>query len=61
VPGLPTPEADVTDTCPNCLERGIRPRAERTDTHQLRSAYRCPHCAHAWITNRMRDTYEEAV
>lgn len=45
---------DVTDTCPNCLTRGIKPRAERHDDHQLRSAYRCPHCAHAWITNRLR-------
>lgn len=46
----------MTDTCPNCCQRGIQPRAERTDTTQLRSAYRCPHCQHAWITNRLRDT-----
>jgi predicted RNA-binding Zn-ribbon protein involved in translation (DUF1610 family) len=47
----------VTDTCPNCCTRGIRPRAERVDATQLRSAYRCPHCGHAWITNRMRAAY----
>lgn len=46
----------MTDTCPDCLERGIQPRAERTDATQLRSAYRCPHCGHAWITNRLLDT-----
>lgn len=44
----------MTDTCPNCLTRGIQPRAERTSHNQLRSAYRCPKCGHAWITNRLR-------
>ena len=58
----PTPvrEMPMTDTCPDCLERGIRPRAERTDDTQLRSAYRCPHCQHAWITNRLLDTTAHA-
>ncbi|WP_159056571.1 hypothetical protein [Streptomyces yokosukanensis] len=50
----------MTDTCPNCLERGIQPRAERRDDTQIRSAYRCPHCHHAWITNRQRTAHPAA-
>lgn len=47
----------MTDTCPSCLERDVQPRAERDDGHQTRSAYRCPHCGHAWITSRLNDAY----
>lgn len=51
----------MTDTCPNCLTRGTHPRTERHDNHQHRSAYRCPHCGHAWITNRLRDAHQPAA
>lgn len=51
----------MTDTCPNCCHRGVPPRTERDDGAQLRSAYRCPNCGHAWITNRLRDAYRSAA
>lgn len=51
----------MTDTCPNCLTRGIKPRKERTDRQQTRSAYRCPHCGHAWITSRQPSAYGPAA
>ncbi|MFJ2000297.1 zinc ribbon domain-containing protein [Streptomyces chartreusis] len=50
----------MTDTCPNCCQRAVKPRTQRTDSKQIRSAYRCPHCGHAWITNRLRTTYPAA-
>jgi DNA-directed RNA polymerase subunit RPC12/RpoP len=51
----------MTDSCPNCCRRNVHPRAEHADDTQLRSAYRCPQCGHAWITNRMRDAYGPAA
>ena len=51
----------MTDTCPNCLRRDVQPRAERTDNAQIRSAYRCPSCGHAWITSRLRTAYGPAA
>jgi transposase-like protein len=50
----------MTDTCPRCCRRNVRPRAERTDGTQIRSAYRCPGCGHAWITSRLRSAYPAA-
>jgi predicted RNA-binding Zn-ribbon protein involved in translation (DUF1610 family) len=51
----------MTDTCPNCCRRDVPPRAERSDDRQLRHAYRCPDCGHAWITNRLRTAYRTAA
>ncbi|MEU2924160.1 hypothetical protein ABZ636_03735 [Streptomyces sp. NPDC007251] len=50
----------MTDTCPRCCRRHVPPRAERTDDSQIRSAYRCPDCGHAWITSRQRAAYPAA-
>jgi hypothetical protein len=49
----------MTDTCPNCVTRGIPPAASRRRGDQIAHGYRCPDCGHQWATARDLPSYSE--
>lgn len=49
----------MTDTCPNCLTRGITPVAERQRGAAIAHGYRCPSCRHQWATARLLAAYPD--
>lgn len=51
----------MTDTCPNCLERGIAPVASRHRGQHIAHGYRCPNCRHQWAVGRLATAYPQPV
>jgi hypothetical protein len=49
----------MTDSCPNCCERGVDPCAERRRGDSIVHGYRCPKCGHQWATSRLLSAYSE--
>ena len=43
----------MTDSCPNCCERGVTPAAERRNDTVIVHGYQCPSCGHCWATSRL--------
>lgn len=46
----------MTDTCPNCLTRGIPPAQERRRGQHIAHGYIC-RCGHRWATARLIAAY----
>lgn len=49
----------MTDSCPNCCERGIDPCASRRRGDSIVHGYQCPKCGHRWATSRLLSAYSE--
>lgn len=49
----------MTDSCPNCVHRGVEPLDERRDGDQITHDYHCPACGHGWFTSRYLPAYSE--
>jgi len=49
----------VTDSCPNCCERGVNPAAARRRNDSIVHGYQCPACGHCWATSRLLSAYSE--
>ncbi|MEV7975371.1 hypothetical protein [Streptomyces sp. NPDC086519] len=49
----------MTDSCPNCCERGIDPAAEKRSGDSIVHGYQCPSCGHRWATSRLLSAYSE--
>lgn len=49
----------MTDSCPNCVHRGVEPTGERREGDQITHDYVCPNCGHEWFTGRYLPAYSE--
>jgi hypothetical protein len=49
----------MTDSCPNCCQRGITPAAEKRRGESIVHGYQCPSCGHRWATSRLLSAYSE--
>lgn len=49
----------MTDSCPSCMARGIKPAASSTRGGAVVDGYRCPSCGHAWATSRLLPAYSD--
>lgn len=52
---------NLTDTCPNCLTRGIPPAAERYRGPRVAHGYICRRCGHRWATARLVAAYRQGA
>lgn len=49
----------MTDSCPNCVHRGVEPNGEQRDGNQITHTYRCPVCRREWFASRYLPAYSE--
>ena len=49
----------MTDSCPNCVRRGVEPTSERREGDQIVHRYQCQACGHRWHTSRYLPAYSE--
>lgn len=47
----------VTDTCPSCLLRSVRPGQVRHGSKSVRYGYQCPRCRATWATDYVSSQY----
>ena len=49
----------MTDSCPNCCQRGVTPSASKRRGDSIVHGYQCPTCGHRWATSRLLSAYSE--